>query len=66
MASVGPAPEWYITQRLVFTTRPLARCGKPSQLINLTLFSLAWASNIQYISSRKIIFVGLEQQWYIT
>jgi hypothetical protein len=26
MTSVGLEPHWYITQHVVFTTRPLARC----------------------------------------
>jgi hypothetical protein len=28
MISAGFEPQWYITQLVVFTTRPLARCWK--------------------------------------
>jgi hypothetical protein len=30
MTSVGLEPQWYITQPVVFTTKPLARCWKPN------------------------------------
>jgi hypothetical protein len=30
MTLVGLEPQWYITQHVVFTTRPLARCWKPT------------------------------------
>jgi hypothetical protein len=29
MALVGLEPQWYITQRVYFTTRPLAHCRMP-------------------------------------
>jgi hypothetical protein len=53
-------PQLYITQRVVFTIRPLA------QLSHFILFSLVCAINIIHISSHKMIFVGLEPQWYNT
>jgi hypothetical protein len=28
MTFIGLEPQWYIAQRVVFTTRPLARCWK--------------------------------------
>jgi hypothetical protein len=60
MTSVGLEPQWYITQSVVFTTRPLARCSKPIlQLIHL-IFCLAC------IACHKMTYVGLEPQWYIT
>ena len=67
MIFVGRESQWYITQRVVITTRPLARCWKPLlKLIHLYLFSQSCAFNIRHISIDKMIFVGLERQWYIT
>ena len=60
--SVAFEPQWYIRQHVVFTTRPLARCWKPSATYSL----IACATNIVHISSYKRIFVRLEPQWYIT
>jgi hypothetical protein len=38
--SGGFEPQWYITQHLVFTTRPLARCWKPTATYSRLLSSL--------------------------
>jgi hypothetical protein len=65
MTFVGLEPQWYIAQLVVFTTRPLVRCWKPSGTYS-TYFCLAWVTNIRHISSHKITFAGLEPQWYIT
>jgi hypothetical protein len=64
MTFVGLEPQWYIAQRVVFTTRPLVRCWKPTATYS-TYFCLACVINIQHISSHKMPFVGLEPQWYI-
>ena len=66
VTNVGLGPQWYITQRVVFTTRPLIRCCNLSATYHFILFSLVCAINIFHISSHKMIFAGLEPQWYIT
>ena len=65
MACAGLEPQRYITQLLIFTTRPLARCWKPSATYSPKPLSLACAI-IRHISSHKMAFVGLGPQWYIT
>ena len=65
MIFLGLEPQWYITQRIVFTTRSLTRCWKPSVPYSLKLFSLDCAINIRHISSYKMISVSFEPQWHI-
>jgi hypothetical protein len=64
MAFVGLEPQWYIAQRVVFTTRAFARCWKPTATYS-PYFCLACVINIQHIASHKMTFVGLEPQLYI-
>jgi hypothetical protein len=56
MISVGLEPQWYITQTVVFTTRPLASFEAYRNLFTLTFFSLVCV---------KMTSVGFEPQWYI-
>jgi hypothetical protein len=66
MTSVGLEPQWYITQHVVFTTRPLARCRKLIATYSPYFFqSLVCVINIRHISSHKITSVGLEPQWFL-
>ena len=60
MIFVELEPQWYITQRVGFNTRLLARCWKLSATYSHKSFSLACAINIGYISSYKMISVALE------
>ena len=61
MTFVGPEIERYITQHVVFTTRPPALCWQPTA----TTFSVACIFKIQPFSKYKMTYVGLEPQWYI-
>jgi hypothetical protein len=56
MISVGLEPQWYITQPVVFTTRPLAHFEAYRNLFTLTFFSLVCV---------KMTSVRFEPQWYI-
>jgi hypothetical protein len=40
MTSVRLEPQWHITQPVVFTTRPLARCFKPISTYTPYFFSI--------------------------
>jgi hypothetical protein len=57
MTSIGLEPQWYNTQPIVFNTRSLTRCCKPT-------FALPCIINIRPVSNYKITYVGLEPQWY--
>jgi hypothetical protein len=59
-------PQWYKHSVLSLSLNHLLVVGNLPQLIHLNLFSLVYANNIRHISSYKMIFVGLEPQWYIT
>ena len=63
MTLVGFKPQWYITQHVVFTTKPLALVESLAQLIHLNFFSLACIINIRKISTHKMTSVGFEPQW---
>ena len=58
-----PDTRHWLLQSDIATTRPLARCWKPTAIvIRLNLFSLPCVINIRHISSHKMTFVGLEPQ----
>ena len=65
MISVRLEPQPYITQRVVFTTRPLTRSLKPNATCS-PVFSLACVIKIQPFSNQKMTSVGLEPRRYIT
>ena len=70
MVFVGLEPQWYITQPVALQYLPLDHLlvvGNLELLIHLNRFSLVCAIiNSPHISSHKMIFVGLEPQWYNT
>jgi hypothetical protein len=47
ITSVGLEPQLYITQRVVFTTRPLARCWKPNATYSPYFFSSLYNFSFQ-------------------
>jgi hypothetical protein len=52
MTSVGFEPQYYITRHVVFTTRPLARCWKPTATYS-PYFCLACIIKIQNFQVTK-------------
>jgi hypothetical protein len=59
-------PQWYITQPVDFTTRPIVCCWKPTATYSPSTFSLASIIKIQPFSNQKMTSVRLEPQLHIT
>ena len=60
MTTVGFEPQWYITQHLVFTTRPLARLLEAYRNLFTISFSLAYIIKFQPFLNHKMTSVELE------